>query len=226
MFGALTYKEECRREDVRSFHMLSFNPAYHQWSKQRAVCVFFSSTKDEDRSHKALKFVQNVSEKRDPKSFPPTNFLLSCLAAVGIFEASPAPWHVPTFGPTRPAIKRWRNQVVGSVGWSKMLDQLEIRWAYDVLNGRCRPVVALCCGAHFLVCSAEVVLGSMERWLVFQAGDEKESQHVPSYSFTSEKKYIMCIYLYMVKTQSQKIPSSPRVPSICGVSLASIDTFT
>jgi len=36
-------------------------------------------------------------------------------------QASPAPWHVPTFGPTR-------------------------------------PVVALCCGAHFLVCSAEVVL--------------------------------------------------------------------
>lgn len=72
MFGALTYKEECRREDVMSFHMLSFNPAYHQWSKQRAVCVFFSSTKDEDRSHKThktLKFVQNVSGKRDPNEF-------------------------------------------------------------------------------------------------------------------------------------------------------------
>ena len=32
---------------------------------------------------------------------------------------------------------------------------------------------------------------------MFQAGDEKESQHVPSCSFTSEDKYIMRIYIYI-----------------------------
>ena len=128
MFGALTYKEECRREDVMSFHMLSFNPAYHQWSKQRPVCVFFSSTNGEDKSHKTHKTLKfgKCLWKKGPKR-------ISCLAAVGIFEASPAPWHVPTFGPTRPAIKRWRNQVVGSVGDSLSLLSLLHPYIHHVM---------------------------------------------------------------------------------------------
>lgn len=53
-----------------------------------------------------------------------------------ICQVSAPPWQVPEFGPERWGAERWNCFFLS------------------------RPVVALTCGAHFIVCSAEVVPGS------------------------------------------------------------------